>query len=162
MRIVRADGSIIEGSPAEIAEFEGLTTGTTLAKVRDDSAEKDLELSVLSDDSDGESLDYTSTDVAFRCLTRLKLSKPMKATLRLLYAADRDWVSAADIQRQIGYDAMQFGGMLGAFGRRLVNTSGYVLNSSFFDYEWDQALSCYRYRLPLTVRAAIVQARLVA
>ena len=162
MRIVRADGSIVEGTPTEIAEFEVLTAGAQLPEVQSPMFNTAWPPQGASDPSSSEELDYASVSVAYQCLTRLKLSKHMKATLRLLYAADQNWVSATDIQKQIGYDAMQFGGMLGAFGRRFVNTSGYVLNSSFFDYEWDQSLSCYRYRLPATVRAAMVQARLVA
>ena len=55
----------------------------------------------------------------------------------------------------------QFAGLMGAFGRRVVNTPGYVLNSSFFDYEWDDERSCYLYRLPATSRAAVEKARLV-
>ena len=165
MRIVRADGSVIEGTPAEIAEFEQLQTFNAPTKSRD------LAESLATDDqhkhtssagsTNPEDWDYASTDVAYRCLTRLKLSKPLKAAIRLIYAGGQKWTSATDLQKQIGYNSAQFGGMMGAFGRRFINTRGYVLNSSFFEYEWDEALSCYKYRLPPKVRAAVVQARLV-
>lgn len=110
---------------------------------------------------EGEEFDYATTDVAFRCLTRLKLSKPLKAAIRMIYAAETGWTTAAEIQEKIGYNSSQFGGMMGAFGRRFVNTPGYVLNSSFFEYEWDDSLRCYKYRLPPAVRTAVVQARIV-
>lgn len=165
MRIVRADGSVIEGTPSEIAEFEQLQAFKAPAKASL-PLESLAESFTRSADSNpwpvsGEDWDYASTDVAFRCLTRLKLSKQLKASIRIIYANGERWTSAADIQEQIGYNPAQFGGMMGAFGRRFINTRGYVLNSSFFEYEWDDALKCYKYRLPPTVRAAIVQANVV-
>ena len=161
MRIIRADRSIIEGSPLEIAEFERLVGPDPVPRNAEQLQPSAVAASIPPSSTNEDDWDYASADVAFRCLTRLKLSKPMKATLRLIYAADQDWVSATDIQRQIGYDPVQFGGMLGAFGRRFVNTPGYVLNSSFFECEWDDTLSCYKYRLPASVRAAVLRARVV-
>ena len=165
MRIVRADGTVVEGTPSEIAEFEELQAfkAPSWSTSHRESLPDDA---CISDESDTvsantEDWDYASTDVAFRCLTRLKLSKPIKTAIRTIYAGGQRWTSATELQGQIGYNSAQFGGMMGAFGRRFVNTRGYVLNSSFFEYEWDESLSCYKYRLPPTVRAAVVQARVV-
>jgi hypothetical protein len=108
-----------------------------------------------------EDWEFASADVAFRCLTRRKLSKQLRAAIRMIYASGLDWVSASDIQKHIDYSTAQFAGMMGAFGRRFVNTRGYVLNSSFFQQEWDEDLSCYIYRLPSTVRAAVEKAKVV-
>lgn len=159
MRIVRSDGSVIEGTPSEIAEFEAFQRFHGPPVIQQNSFREEDSIQAVTVMSAGD-WEFASTDVAFRCLTRRKLSKQLKAAMRMIYAAS-DWVSASDIQNHVGYNTAQFAGMMGAFGRRYVNTRGYVLNSSFFEQEWDEDLSCYIYRLPPTVRAAVSQARIV-
>jgi hypothetical protein len=150
MKITRPDGSVIEGSPEELAQYEAF------AKSQAGSAGSAP--SVGSEDADWE---FVSTDVAFRALTRIKLGKQIKAVLRRVYLAGDKWTGATVLQKEIDYTPAQFAGLMGAFGRRVVNTAGYVLNSSFWEYEWDGQQSCYLYRLPAPVRAALERARVV-
>jgi len=151
MKITRPDGSIIEGSPEELAQYEAFARSPE----RGDSSPAP----VVSEGGDWE---FVSTDVAFRALTRLKLGKQVRAVLRRVYLAGDKWTSAARLQKEIDYTPVQFAGLMGAFGRRVANTPGYVLNSSFWEYEWDGQQSCYLYRLPAPVRAALERARVVA
>ena len=160
MRIVRSDGSVIEGTAAEIAEFEALQRFHA-PSVAPKGSEPLQGASQASLPSQSEDWRYASADVAFRCLTRIKLSEQQKATIRLVYEGGDNWVHASDIQRTIGYGTSQFAGMMGAFGKRFVNTRGYVLDSAFFDQEWDEDTSCYRYRLPPTVRSAVERAKIL-
>lgn len=150
MKITRPDGSIIEGTAEELAQYEAF------AKSQGGSAA--AASPVESENTDWE---FVSTDVAFRALTRIKLGKQMKAVLRRVYLRGDKWTSATLLQKEIDYTPAQFAGLMGAFGRRLINTAGYVLNSSFWEYEWDGEQSCYLYRLPGSVRTAVERARIV-
>jgi hypothetical protein len=154
MKITRPDGSWIEGTPQELAEFEHARDW----RERADATQREGARRAPDAISDWE---FASEDVAFRVLTRLRLSKETRTVLGRLLGAGDDWTTAADLQKAIGYTSSQFAGLMGAFGRRFVNTPGYVLNSSFFDQEWDQELSCYRYRLPQAVKSAVERARIV-
>jgi hypothetical protein len=151
MKITRPDGSVIEGSPEELAQYEAF------AKSHGGSAG-----SAASVESGGGDWEFVSTDVAFRALTRIKLGKQMKAVLQRVYQRGDKWTSATLLQKEIDYTPAQFAGLMGAFGRRLINTPGYVLDSSFWEYEWDGEQSCYLYRLPAPVRAAVERARVVS
>jgi len=150
MKITRPDGSVIEGSPEELAQYEAF------AKTRDASDRASGSVEMESDD-----WEFVSTDVAFRALTRIKLGKQVKAVIRRVYVGGDKWTSATLLQKEVDYTPAQFAGLMGAFGRRLVNTPGYVLDSSFWEYEWDGQQSCYLYRLPPSVRAAVEKARIV-
>jgi hypothetical protein len=150
MKITRPDGSVVEGTPEEIAQYEAF------AKLHGASHQNSQRIDVENVD-----WEFVSADVAFRALTRIKLGKEMKAVISRIYSGGDAWTSAALLQEEIGYRPAQFAGLMGAFGRRLVNTPGYVLNSSFFEYEWDGQQSCYLYRLPPPVRTAVEKARVV-
>jgi hypothetical protein len=150
MKITRPDGSVIEGSPEELAQYEAF------AKSRGASDE-----GVGAGETESVDWEFVSTDVAFRALTRIKLGRQVKAVIRRVYLGGDKWTSATLLQKEVGYTPAQFAGLMGAFGRRLVNTAGYVLNSSFWEYEWDGQQSCYLYRLPAPVRAAVEKARIV-
>lgn len=160
MRIVRSDGSVIEGTVAEIDEFEALQRNRSARTSRADvnNTENSNFMPLLASEEDWQ---FASSDVAFRCITRRKLSEQLKATIRMIYEGGDNWTPAANIQKRIGYSTSQFAGMMGAFGRRFVNTRGYVLDSAFFDQEWDDDVFCYKYRLPPTVRAAVERARIL-
>jgi hypothetical protein len=159
MRIVKPDGSVIEGTAAELAEFEamqrfhetrpGIESPTKVGKIP------------TVESAETEDWEYASADLAFRVLTRLRLSKEQREMLALIYAGGDAWTSATDIQKKIGYKPSQFAGLMGAFGRRFVNTPGYVLHSAFFEQEWDADRSCYLYRFPPSVRTAVEKARIV-
>jgi hypothetical protein len=150
---ILADGSIIDGTPEEIAQYEafqrlhGQTSSIALAPSPSTSSE-------------AVDWEFVSGDVAFRVLTRLKLGKETKAVLNRLYQNGETWTPATDLQSEISYTPSQFAGLMGAFGRRFVNTPGYVLHSAFFEQEWDSDRSCYLYRLPASVRLAVEKARI--
>jgi hypothetical protein len=150
MKKTLPDGSVIDGTPEEIAQYESLKQIFGMPVPRDTNP-------AVSPANDWE---FVSDDVAFRALTRIKLGKETKAVLNRVYQNDDEWTSAADLQKEIGYSPSQFAGLMGAFGRRVVNTPGYVQHSAFFVQEWDAERSCYLYRLPLAVRLAVEKARI--
>ena len=154
MKIVRPDGSFIEGTPDELAQYEAFARFHSVGQASSDPTLPSPPLA-------GVDWEFVSTDVAFRALTRIKLGKETKAVIRRVYSGGEAWTTAEVMQKEVGYKPAQFAGLMGAFGRRLVNTPGYVLNSSFFEQEWDDVRSCYIYRLPPPVRQAVEKARIV-
>lgn len=151
MKIVRADGSVIEGTPEEIAQYEAFSRfhGAKDDDSKDQSSPLDIDW------------EFVSSDVGFRALTRIKLGKEAKSVLSKIYLAGDKWTSAKHLQKLVGYEPSQFAGLMGAFGRRIANTPGYVRDSAFFETDWDDSQSCYLYRLPPSSRAAIEKARIV-
>ena len=150
MKITRPDGSVVEGTPEELAQYEAF--GKSQAA---------LGKAVQPTDSGDADWEFVSAEVAFRALTRIKLGKQIRTVLKRVYRAADRWTSAAALQEEVGYTPAQFAGLMGAFGRRVANTPGYVVNSSFWEWEWDAEQSCYLYRLPPSVRAAVEKARVV-
>lgn len=146
------DGSVIDGTPEEIAQYEALRR---FHDISNQDASTGPEAPVPEPD-----WEFVSSDVAFRALTRIKLGKETKAVLSRIYMGGEAWTTATVLQKEIGYTPNQFAGLMGAFGRRLVNTPGYVLHSAFFEQEWDEERSCYIYRLPPSVRSAVEKARI--
>ncbi len=153
MKKTLPDGSVIDGTPEEIAQYEAFQKFHSTSS----SGKSDATNVTATPEVDWE---FVSSDVAFRVLTRIKLSKETKAVLKRIYQGGAAWTTAADLQKEIGYSPSQFAGLMGAFGRRLVNTPGYVLHSAFFEQEWDGERSCYLYRLPPPARAAVEKARI--
>jgi predicted transcriptional regulator with HTH domain len=104
---------------------------------------------------------FISEEVAFRFLTRRSLSTEQRAVIAAIYNSRPDGVLATELQRRINYSPSKFAGLMGAFGRRLVNTQGYVDPSWLFDNQWEAEQGCNRYRLPDSVRKAVEKAGLV-
>lgn len=154
MKLTRADGSVIDGTPDEIAAYEALQKMHNAAATKQDASSHD--------GNDPNNWEYVSTDVAFRAITRIKLGKETKAVIKRIYIGGDAWTTAAALQKEVDYSPSQFAGLMGAFGRRLVNTPGYVHYSSFFEQEWDDNKSCYKYRLPMSVRVAVEKANVVS
>lgn len=153
MKKTLPDGSVIDGTPEEIAQYEAFQRFHRPASPN----ESETAPEPLAPEIDWE---YVSSDVAFRALTRIKLGKETKAVLGMVHAGGKAWTPATALQKKIKYSPSQFAGLMGAFGRRLVNTPGYVLHSAFFEQEWDADQSCYVYRLPPSVRSAVEKARI--
>lgn len=153
MKKTLADGSVIDGTPEEIAQYEAFQRFHNASSLD----EAGVAVDIAMPDVDWE---FVSADVAFRAITRIKLGKETKAVINRIYLGGDQWTSAANLQKEIGYSASQFAGLMGAFGRRLVNTPGFVLHSAFFEQEWDGERSCYLYRLPPSVRVAVEKARI--
>lgn len=132
---------VYDGTPEEIARLEEL--------------ERRSEIGGHSPAAAGDTRDFISSSIASRVLTRRPLSREQQALLRMLYNAGERWTSALRLQETIGYSPSQFAGLMGAFGRRVTQTEGYLDYTSFFEQEWDHENGCNRYRLPASVRAAV-------
>ena len=153
MKKTLPDGSVIDGTPEEIAQYEAFQRFHKPAASSDRHSAAESQTPEID-------WEYVSSDVAFRALTRIKLGKETKAVLSMIHAGGEAWTTATALQKKIKYSPSQFAGLMGAFGRRLVNTPGYVLHSAFFEQEWDAGRSCYIYRLPPSVRSAVQKARI--
>ena len=151
MRITRPDGSVIEGTAEELAHYELLGRFRALGQAKHGSEQPPI----VPD------WEFVSTDVGFRALTRIKLGNEAKSVLKILHDAGEKWTSAKALQKAVGYSPASFAGLMGAFGRRVANTPGYVRDSSFFEYEWNADQSCHLYRLPTSSKAAVEMARLL-
>ena len=103
---------------------------------------------------------FVTEEIAFRVLKRRPLSNEQSAMLSILRKADDDWVSASALCLALNYSTSQLAGTLGAFGKRLVGTDGYVEGTWFFEQKWDYENNCYQYRLPENVRRAVSRAGL--
>jgi len=106
------------------------------------------------DDAEKKKL-FVTTEVARTVFSRRPLSAEQKIVLNMLAVAHPDWVLITQLQAAVHYTPAQFAGLLGAFGRRLSHTEGYVAGSWLFDVEWDVDNGCYRYKLPDSVREAV-------
>jgi hypothetical protein len=160
MRIVRPDGTIIEGTAQELAAFEAALKFS----IPENRPVVSSTGSKPREGGEGGSVPdfrFVQSDVALRALTRIRLSKEQALVLVELYNAGDKWVQASVLQSAIGYKPSQFAGLMGAFGRRVAYTPGYVAYSAFFEQEWDANSACYRYRLPESVREALRLAKLV-
>lgn len=148
--------TVFEGTLEEIKELH-----------KELSADRDIHVLAVTSDANGSSgtpgigeHSWAGTDVAYRALTRIRLSKEQRTIVVAMYNAHPDWTLATTLQKKIGYTASQFAGLMGAFGRRFTHTEGYREGSWFFDQEWDDDHSCVRYRLPDSVRKAVEKAGL--
>ena len=116
-----------------------------------------------ADDTDEEPAEreFVSVKVARLMLSRRVLSKQQLQVLRAIYKAHPNKVAAPDLQNLTGYTPSQFAGLMGAFGRRLTHTPGYIEPTWFFDQEWDYENGHNLYGLPETVREAMHLEKLV-
>jgi hypothetical protein len=154
MRLTLPDGTIAEGTPEELSGFRRLSQFHSLNS-RDSERVDGVTCSTEED------FTFVSESIANRVLSRLRLSPAQAKMLKLMYRNGEKWTNAPEIQKEIGYSASQFAGLMGAFGRRVAYTPGYVSNSRFFECDWDYTNECYRYRLPSSVNAALESIKLV-
>jgi hypothetical protein len=96
---------------------------------------------------------FVTSDEARKVLKRPGLSQPMRKVLVKLYHAGDQLVSSEDLHVTVGYNADQFRGMMGAFGRRIANTIG--RNLWFFRKDWGGSTGRLRMGLPSDVRQAM-------
>jgi hypothetical protein len=93
--------------------------------------------------------------VAKRVLNRLPtISKNMKKALVALHKIGDEGLLGSELCELLDFEQSQFRGMMGAFGRRVVNTEGWYDGAGFFHYDWD-AENGYRYKLFDTSRKAV-------
>jgi hypothetical protein len=149
--------TVYEGTVEEIKELHRHLSAQSGAPV--------LTIALGANDSSRDEGDegwrWASTDVAYRALTRRRLSTEQRSVILAIYRAHPDWILATDLQKMINYSPSQFAGLMGAFGRRFTHTEGFEEGMWFFDQEIDHAHSCIRYRMPASVRKAVERASLV-
>lgn len=103
---------------------------------------------------------FVSPEVAFRAIRRRSLSVDQETILRTLKRNHPNWTTATELQKALGYSPSQLAGLLGAFGKRVYATEGYVKGQWFFDQEWNYDEGSNQYRLPESVLAAVARANL--
>lgn len=147
--------TIVEGSPEEvIATVKGLEVqGATVDAAAPSAAP-------LAGQDDEEKV-FVTVDVARRVIYRRPLSDQQKTVFITLAKAHPNWVPAATLQQATNYTPAQFAGLMGALGRRLSHTEGYVEHSWLFDAEWDYEAGAYNYRLPDNVLDAVKREKLI-
>ncbi len=97
---------------------------------------------------------FMTSDEARKVLTRLQLSDAMRKVLLKLRHAGEQMLSSEELRAEVGYNADQFRGMMGAFGRRIANTiRGKDL--WFFRKDWDGTTGRLSMGLPPSVRQAM-------
>jgi hypothetical protein len=96
---------------------------------------------------------FVTLDEARKILSRIPLAKVMRQVLVKLHAAGEQKLTSEELRAATGYNANQFRGLMGAFGRRVTNTVG--KNVWFFWKQWDPTTSQYNWGLPPSVRQAI-------
>ena len=147
--------TIIEGASEEVlAVAKGLGAEEAVAPT-------DLSSELIAGAKSEERL-FVTTEFARKVINRRPLSVEQTAIFVALAKASPEWVPAADLQAATEYSPAQFAGAMGALGRRLSHTEGYVDDSWLFDTEWDYDVGAYRYRLPDSVLEALKIERIVA
>lgn len=157
---------VFEGSPEEIgAVYKQMERDSSDPVVIDQTLDKaskpPLPLGGAKPSTNGGKKEFVTEKFARTAMTRLALSAPLRAVLITLYKAKSEWVPVAELYKASGYDGAQFAGLMGAFGRRMKHTNGYDADAYFFDFDWDDNTSAWRYRLPESVKEAMRSAGIV-
>lgn len=143
---------VFEGTPSQLAEIaRGMGIGATALADTDPDAK--VVAPTVADD--GEKV-FATTEFARLVLSRRPLSRDQKGLLVILAKAHPEWTLATKIQEALDYSPAQFAGLMGAYGRRITHTDGFVEGSWFFDAVWNYDHGCYEYRLPDSVLAAVL------
>jgi len=144
---------VYEGSPREIVEVAQLMGSTPQnSKIFDNS---------LPVDETPERNDELSVEQIKLVFQRRTLAEPMRKVLRLLYEAGENRIKSDDLKEALNYSNPEFRGMLGAFGRRLKNTKGVPGGVRLFDEAWDEDLRQKTWTLPVNVRKALEDLKIV-
>ena len=109
----------------------------------------------LTEESSENGQIFVTTAFARRVLTRRQVPGAMKKVLKALYEAHPRWLPVSTLQDVTGYVSKQFGGLMGAFGKRMSGTEDYDPEAQFFEYRWNEDECVWDYRLPDTVREAL-------
>ena len=151
----------VEGTAAEISDVLRVLPGAATVRTAAVELTDEVAQSAVSADRPEAESRFVTIRFARRALKRRKLSKPMRDMLRALYEAHPNWLSQESVRAASGYGPSQYAGLMGAFGRRLVNTEGYDAEVEFFESEWDDDGETWNYRLPDTVCEALAVENLV-
>ena len=146
--------TIVEGTPEEILaampHLKGsIVSAPPVADERPDPM------------ASGQGHSYVSSRLARRVLSRRRLKPQQITVLKELYSAHPKLVLAKELQAKTSYTPAQFAGLMGAIGRRVSHTEGYMAGDTFFVQEWNDKDGCWAYGLPDGVREAMKLERLV-
>jgi hypothetical protein len=145
---------VYEGSPKEIAEVAQLMGAPTQNPVKTgDTPEADEKSAERS-----EGLSVGQIKLVFE---RRALGEPYRIILRQLYEAGENRVKSDDLKKALDYTNSQFRGILGAFARRLKKTPGIPNGARLFDEAWDEDLRQKTWTLPVNVRKALEDLKIV-
>jgi hypothetical protein len=132
--------AVLDGSPAEIAE--------ALQILGWKSGEAQLAIAAKPSTTVTRETETVPMPRVFaqRVLTRIPLALTQKKLLEEVLKSGSNGIFGKDLLAKLSYSQAQFRGMMGAFGRRVVNTSGFSEEfNAFFSWEWNDAESTYRY-----------------
>jgi predicted transcriptional regulator with HTH domain len=148
------DGIEIEGTPDEIAAFvSAIRDQKPIAA--DTEALKNIENKLETDDDGG-----ITERFAYRTIKRIPISESQKSLLQALRSTHPKWIRSSELQKALGWNPNQLGGVLGGLGRRLSATEGYIGDYHLWDWKWDIDEGEFSYRLPDNVVAALTRAGL--
>jgi hypothetical protein len=145
---------VYEGSPEELAEVAQLIGTPTKNPVKASDVHEDDEKSAAQNEN-------LTVDQIKSVFTRRAFAEPYKTILLQLYKAGDGRVKSDDLKKSLNYSSSQFRGILGAFSRRLKNTPGIPKGARLFDEAWDEDLRQKTWKLPLNVRKALEDLKLV-
>lgn len=144
------NGIQVEGTPEEVATFIRLQKKSDTLMVPNTGSDVKS-----STEEDSEDYRFASEKIAYRALSRRSLSSAQRKLFKALLNQYPEWTTSTNLQEATKYNPNQLGGLLGAIGRRLSQTDGYVSGSSLIEWMWDADSNEYAYRLPSTVRHAL-------
>ena len=153
--------TVYEGTVEEIAKIARAIHPTATSIVSKESP-PETSLPVVTDESMDAPTDsnapqeFVSVELARVALTRRPLSEGQKMVLGRLKAAHPEWVSRDELLKVTSYTRHQFAGLMGAFGRRVTHTEGFVANTLMFDVRWNEDLGAWDYRLPDNTYEALI------
>jgi hypothetical protein len=145
---------VYEGSPKEIAEVAQLMGAPTQTHANYNDEPQIAEEATAENEE-------LSVEQIKRVFERRALAKPVIKMLQLLYKAGEVRVKSDDLKEALNYSNPEFRGMLGAFGRRLKNTQGIPKGVRLFDEAWDEDLRQKTWKLPVNVRQALEDLKIV-
>ena len=145
---------VYEGTPGEIAEVAQLMGAPSQSQAKQANSSP-------TDGTIPEENEELSVEQVKRVFQRRTLHEPMRKVLRLLYEAGENRIKSDELKEALNYSNPEFRGMLGAFGRRLKNTDGIPDGIRLFDEAWDEDLRQKTWTLPVNVRKALEDLKLV-
>ena len=145
--------TVYEGTVEEIAKIARAIQPTATSIVSKESS-LEAQLSAVTEESAEAPVDsgapkgFVSVELACLALTRRPLSEGQKMVLGRLKTTHPEWVSRDELLEATNYTPHQLAGLMGAFGRRVSHTEGFVANTLMFDVRWNDDLGAWDYRLP--------------
>lgn len=148
---------ILEGTPEEIRAALPSLDQSASALILANTASKPTAKTAPAGDEDDEDFEvsYIEKQTARRYLSRRKLHDTQRTIFQTLAAVHPEKVTAPELQEKLGVTTSQFAGMMGALGRRLTHTPGWVEGDCLFVQEWDTERGYYHYGLPESVMTAL-------